>query len=59
MQIDLDHFIDTYYRAFLDLCLHVPIYHPQCRHSPSLVVIGGYGYSDHMGMVMMPEVVGR
>ena len=48
-------FIDTYYRAFLDLCLK----HRYITLSTALsllLIVGGYGYSDHMGMVMMPEV---
>jgi len=48
-------FIDTRYRAFLDLCLE----HRYITLSTAialLVVVGGYGYSDHMGMVLMPEV---
>lgn len=48
-------FIDTRYRAFLDLCLN----HRYITLSSAvtlLVVVGGYGYSDHMGMVLMPEV---
>ncbi len=48
-------FIDTYYRAFLDLCLRNR-YITLSTAVALLLVVGGYGYSDHMGMVMMPEV---
>ncbi|MDX1617950.1 MAG: efflux RND transporter permease subunit [Balneolaceae bacterium] len=48
-------FIDTYYRAFLDLCLRNR-YITLSTAIALLVVVGGYGYSDHMGMIMMPEV---
>lgn len=48
-------FIDTYYRAFLDLCLRNR-YITLSTAIALLVVVGGYGYSDHMGMVLMPEV---
>ncbi|SDL56084.1 Multidrug efflux pump subunit AcrB [Salinimicrobium catena] len=50
-----DYIIDTYYRPFLDLCL-------KCRYITLsaavalLLMVGGYAYSDHMGMIMMPEV---
>jgi len=48
-------FTDRYYRAFLRICLR----HRYITLSAAvtlLVVAGGYGYSDHMGMIMMPEV---
>jgi len=48
-------FVDRRYRAFLDLCLR----HRYVTISSSVslfVVVGGYGLSGHMGMVMMPEV---
>ncbi|MFP4092544.1 MAG: efflux RND transporter permease subunit, partial [Cyclobacteriaceae bacterium] len=48
-------FVDKYYRPFLELCLH----HRYITLSAAvalLVVIGGFGYSDHMGIIMMPEV---
>ncbi len=48
-------FIDTKYRAFLELCLRNR-YITLSTAIALLVVVGGYGYSDHMGMVMMPEV---
>ncbi len=50
-----NHFIDTYYRSFLDLCLQYR-YITLSTAIALLIVVGGYGYSDHMGMVMMPEV---
>ena len=48
-------FVDRYYRVFLNGCLH----HRYITLSAALallVVVGSYGYSDHMGMIMMPEV---
>ncbi len=50
-----NHFVDTYYRRFLDICLKYR-YITLCSAISLLVIVGGYGYSDHMGMVMMPEV---
>ena len=50
-----NHFIDTYYRKFLNLCLRNR-YITLSTAIALLLVVGGYGYSDHMGMVMMPEV---
>lgn len=50
-----DRFIDTKYRRLLDAGLK----HRYITISVAvtlLVVVGGYGYSDHMGMVLMPEV---
>jgi multidrug efflux pump subunit AcrB len=49
------HFVDTRYRAFLDLCLR----HRYVTLSSALAVLTvvvGYGLSGHMGMIMMPEV---
>jgi multidrug efflux pump subunit AcrB len=49
------HFVDTHYRRFLDLCLS----HRYVTLSVALgvfIVVGGYGLSGHMGMIMMPEV---
>ena len=48
------HFIDAYYRQFLDSCLRNR-YISLSTAIALLLVIGGYGYSDHMGMVLMPE----
>ncbi len=48
-------FVDRYYRGFLRLSLR----HRYITLSAAvalLVVVAGYGYSDHMGMIMMPEV---
>ncbi|MCO6488345.1 MAG: efflux RND transporter permease subunit [Phaeodactylibacter sp.] len=48
-------FIDKRYRPFLELCLR----HRYITLSTAialLVIVGGYGYSDHMGIIMMPEV---
>ena len=48
-------FVDTRYRRFLDLCLS----HRYVTLSTALavfIVVGGYGLSGHMGMIMMPEV---
>ena len=49
------HWIDTRYRPFLDLCLR----HRYVTLMASLVVLvvtSGYALSDHMGMVLMPEM---
>ncbi|MDX1637312.1 MAG: efflux RND transporter permease subunit, partial [Balneolaceae bacterium] len=48
-------FVDTYFRSFLELCLEYR-YITLSTAITLLVIVGGYGYSDHMGMVMMPEV---
>ena len=48
-------FVDGYYRGFLDLCLRNR-YVTLVSAVMLLLVVGGYGYSDHMGMIMMPEV---
>ncbi|MEX1123549.1 MAG: efflux RND transporter permease subunit, partial [Balneolales bacterium] len=48
-------FIDTYYRKFLDFCIRNR-YITLSTALALLLIVGGYGYSDHMGMVMMPEV---
>ncbi|WP_424494669.1 efflux RND transporter permease subunit [Salinimicrobium sp. GXAS 041] len=47
--------IDTYYRPMLDLCLKYR-YITLSAAIALLLMVGGYGYSDHMGMIMMPEV---
>ncbi|WP_335965279.1 efflux RND transporter permease subunit [Galbibacter sp. PAP.153] len=47
--------IDKYYRPFLDKCLKFR-YITLCIAVAILIMVGGYGYSDHMGMIMMPEV---
>ncbi len=50
-----NHFVDAYYRPFLELCLQFR-YVTLSTAVTLLVVVAGYGYSDHMGMIMMPEV---
>jgi multidrug efflux pump subunit AcrB len=48
-------FVDTWYRAFLDLCLR----HRYITTSAAValfLVVGGYALSAHMGMILMPEV---
>ena len=47
--------IETYYRPFLDLCLKFR-YITLSAALALLLIVGGYAYSDHMGMIMMPEV---
>ena len=47
--------IEKYYRPFLDLCLKFR-YITLSAAIALLLIVGGYGYSDHMGMIMMPEV---
>ena len=47
--------IDKYYRPVLDLCLKYR-YITLTAALALLLMVGGYGYSDHMGMIMMPEV---
>lgn len=49
-----NHYVNTKYRRFLDLCLQNR-YVTLSAAVTILIVVGGYGYSDHMGMVMMPE----
>lgn len=47
--------VHRYYRPFLDRCLR----HRYITLSTAvalLVIVGGYAYSDHMGIIMMPEV---
>ncbi len=49
------YFVDHYYHVFLDICLR----HRYITLSvaiATLLMVGGYGYSDHMGIIMMPEV---
>jgi multidrug efflux pump subunit AcrB len=50
-----DRFMEGYYRPFLEKSLR----HRYITISIAIsvfIVIGGYGYSDHMGIIMMPEV---
>jgi multidrug efflux pump subunit AcrB len=47
--------INRHYKPFLEMCLN----HRYITFSAAislLILVGGYGYSDHMGMVLMPEV---
>ena len=48
-------FVNTRYRTFLDLCIRNR-YITVTSAVALLIVVGGYGYSDHMGMIMMPEL---
>lgn len=50
-----DRFMENQYRPFLDLCLKYR-YITLCAAVSLLLVVGGYGYSGHMGMILMPEV---
>jgi multidrug efflux pump subunit AcrB len=47
-------FINTRYRSFLERCLKYR-YITLSTALALLFVVGGYGYSDHMGMVLMPQ----
>ncbi|MBA4743655.1 MAG: efflux RND transporter permease subunit [Muricauda sp.] len=48
-------FVDRRYRPLLDKCLKHR-YITLCSAIALLLIVGGYGYSGHMGMIMMPEV---
>lgn len=48
-------FVDTRYKPFLGLALKYR-YITISSAVVLLLVVGGYGYSDHMGIIMMPEV---
>ncbi|PRY03954.1 multidrug efflux pump subunit AcrB [Pontibacter ummariensis] len=48
-------FVSRFYKPFLDLCLRNR-YITLSSALALLLLVGGYGYSDHMGMVLMPEV---
>ncbi|UWX55660.1 efflux RND transporter permease subunit [Maribacter litopenaei] len=50
-----DNFIENRYRPILDKCLQYR-YITLCAAVTLLLIVGGYGYSGHMGMIMMPEV---
>ncbi|MDC6353295.1 MULTISPECIES: efflux RND transporter permease subunit [Robiginitalea] len=50
-----DRVIDRYYRPFLDKCLEYR-YITLSAALALLLMVGAYGLSDHMGMIMMPEV---
>lgn len=47
--------INKYYQPLLDLSLKYR-YITLSAAVALLLIVGGYGYSDHMGMIMMPEV---
>ena len=46
---------DQHYRRFLDVCIRHR-YVTIASAIALLMMVGGYGYSGHMGMIMMPEV---
>ncbi|MBA2880856.1 multidrug efflux pump subunit AcrB [Desulfosalsimonas propionicica] len=48
-------FVDRWYRGLLEFCLRYR-YITLSAALTLLVVVGGYAYSGHMGMIMMPEV---
>ncbi len=50
-----DGFIEKRYRPILDKCLQYR-YITLSAAVALLLIVGGYGYSGHMGMIMMPEV---
>ena len=50
-----DRFIKRYYEPFLDRCLRYR-YITLSTALAILLLIGGYAWSDHMGMVLMPEL---
>lgn len=47
-------FVNTRYRKFLELCLEHR-YVTMSIATALLLVVGAFGYSDHMGIVLMPE----
>lgn len=49
------YFVNTHYRRFLDLCLRHR-YITLSVAAALFIMVGGYGMSGHMGMIMMPEV---
>ncbi len=50
-----DRFVDTRYRHVLDLCLRHR-YVTVCTGLAVFAIVGSFGLSGHMGMIMMPEV---
>ncbi|MGJ3241518.1 MAG: efflux RND transporter permease subunit [Opitutales bacterium] len=50
-----ERFVRTRYRAFLEVCLRWR-YATLTAGLGLFLVVGGYALSDHMGMVLMPEV---
>lgn len=49
-----NHFVHTKYRRFLELCIRNR-YISISTALAILLIVGGFGYSDHMGLVLMPE----
>ena len=50
-----NYFVNNHYKKFLELSLK----HRYITMSSAItlfLIVGGYGYSDHMGIIMMPEV---
>lgn len=50
-----DSFIDNQYRSLLKFCLQYR-YITLSSALALLIMVAAYGYSDHMGIIMMPEV---
>ncbi|UGU15687.1 efflux RND transporter permease subunit [Sinomicrobium kalidii] len=50
-----DRIIRKYYRPFLDKCLRFR-YITLTAAVALLLIVGSFGYSDHMGMILMPEI---
>lgn len=50
-----NHFVDNRYRPVLDKCLQYR-YITLSAAIALLLIVGGFGYSGHMGMIVMPEV---
>ena len=50
-----NHFVNTKYRTILEYALHHR-YITMTAAVALLLIVGGYGYSGHMGLIMMPEV---
>lgn len=50
-----NYFVDNYYSAFLEWCLRNR-YITLTAAVTLFIVVGGFGYSGHMGIIMMPEV---
>ena len=50
-----EHFVDHFYRPLLKRSLRNR-YITISAAFALLIMVGGYGYSDHMGIIMMPEV---
>ena len=48
-------FVNTRYKRFLDFCLRNR-YITVSFAVALFIIVGGYGYSGHMGMILMPEV---